>query len=519
MAAPMQMPPGSLQHLVWPGGLSWNTQAFREQMPDNAARQIVNFFPHESWLEMRAGYAERWNLSANAVLFLPVAFSDDLFAATASTIEKIALSAADDSNATIEVSGLSSGDWSFVNTQTPAGPFFVCVNGADAQHIYDGAAWHDVSAGGSFAVTGVDTSKLSHVWAHKQRLWFIEAGTMTAWYSDPDAVAGTYYQFPITSIFRKGGQLLSGTTFSMDTGSGLDDRCVFFTDHGEIAVYEGTNPADANAWRLAGVYQSAPLLHKTAFYHVAGDVWLLTREGIISLTAIIQSGEMASQAANYVKPIADEWDSLVTIPQIGTRWSVGLTPDQRFLLISPASAAHGTFTLAMNPVTRQLAKITGWPLIDRVVKKGRSFSLGGSKISELNVTGQDAGQPFEAAVCAGFKGGGDLRAKKIMRFVDARFEANTTVIPTLGIGRDLECYDAGDFSSVGEIVTAPEWDAVFWDEAYWASPDVTSQRHRVSLGGLCRTFSPFLSVRSDQAEALKFRVHSLAVWYRQGNSL
>jgi hypothetical protein len=58
----------------------------------------------------------------------------------------------------------------------------------------------------------------------------------------------------MSGVFKYGGYLLCGTSWSISSNSGLYEVCVFITSEGEVAIYDGLNPADT-AWTLQGAVQ------------------------------------------------------------------------------------------------------------------------------------------------------------------------------------------------------------------------------------------------------------------------
>jgi hypothetical protein len=82
--------------------------------------------------------------------------------------------------------------------------------------------------------------------------------------SRTDAIAGTLQLIPLSGAASKGGKLLFGATWTIDAGDGLDDKCVFVTDQGEVLIFSGTNPSDANNWRQEGRYQVPEPMGKNA---------------------------------------------------------------------------------------------------------------------------------------------------------------------------------------------------------------------------------------------------------------
>ena len=48
---------------------------------------------------------------------------------------------------------------------------------------------------------------------------------------------------PLSGAATKGGKLLFGATWSIDAGDGIDDKCVFVTDQGELLIFTGSDPS------------------------------------------------------------------------------------------------------------------------------------------------------------------------------------------------------------------------------------------------------------------------------------
>ena len=163
------------------------------------------------------------------------------------------------------------------------------------------------AAGSSVAITGVTTSSLTQVWLHKARLFFVEKDSLSAWYLPAAQIGGAASELDLGAIFKKGGTLTFGASWSLDSGAGLDDVCVFVTSNGEIAVYEGDDPSSAADWRLAGVYEISRPLNKHAFFKAGGDLAILTEDGIIPVSEALRKDRAALQAVAISYPIEDAW--------------------------------------------------------------------------------------------------------------------------------------------------------------------------------------------------------------------
>ena len=61
---------------------------------------------------------------------------------------------------------------------------------------------------------------------------------------------------------------------------------------GEIIVYQGTNPSDPTAWAMKGLWQMGQTFARRCFFKWGGDLLLLTQDGLVPLTAALQSDRL-----------------------------------------------------------------------------------------------------------------------------------------------------------------------------------------------------------------------------------
>ncbi len=161
------------------------------------------------------------------------------------------------------------------------------VNGIDTPQTYipdeSGVrgTWQDVS----FTGENLNLKKLVNVCVSKQRLWFIEKGSLTVWYNEGvSEVQGTLLPLDLNTIVTKGGYLVAAGCWTIDGGEGMDDMTVFVTSVGEVLIYRGSNPNSADDWQLKGVYQiSRPIGYNCLLpYH--GDLVVICEEGYMPLS-------------------------------------------------------------------------------------------------------------------------------------------------------------------------------------------------------------------------------------------
>ncbi len=216
---------------------------------------LENYWPQRQGVEPRGGSTTLCTVPSAVKAMFHCRTGGQFFVATRTGIYPFSELSAGTLSPVVD--GLGGGAWSTYETTTAGGTFLLAVNGVDRLHIFNGTTWQSVASDSApLALTGVDTRTLSHVWGHRNRVFFVEQGSMSAWYLGVNSVAGPATELPLGGVFRRGGVLVYGATFSSDAGDGMDDRCVFVTDSGEVAIYAGSNPGDANNWSLEGVYGS-----------------------------------------------------------------------------------------------------------------------------------------------------------------------------------------------------------------------------------------------------------------------
>lgn len=299
---------------------------------------LDNIFPTATGARMRGGsqkYALIGDGEEDVVSLFSYANGNNrsLFGAVASAIYDISVVADPDVSPSPAVGMLTSGDWSAVQFATAGGVFLRLVNGSDTPLVYDGAAFNTTPA---ITGSGLTPEGLSDVWAFKRRLFFVQKESLDAWYLPVDSIGGTAQILPLGGVFRLGGALLFGGSWSLDSGSGLSEQCFFVTTEGEAAIYQGSNPGDADQWQLVGVYKLGRPLGKRAWMRAGGDVLVCTDIGMVPLSQAIARDLAALAPAAVSYPIETAWNDAVAARSFGP-WSCTIWPTRQMVLISMPS--------------------------------------------------------------------------------------------------------------------------------------------------------------------------------------
>lgn len=336
------------------------------------------------------------------------------------------------------------------------------LTAGSATALADGASSASVF---SAAITGVDTDTLSAVWSHASRLWFVEKDTDSAWYLPTSSVGGAATEFPLRTVFRTGGTLLFGTTWSMDAGDGLDDKCVFVSSEGEIAVYSGTNPASASTWALDGVYNMPRPLGKNAFIRAGGDVLIATDTGLIPLSAAIQK-DISAQVAVSAN-IAPLWQSQARA--ISTeQWEIVRVPKRNLMIVSqPDTTDPDGSALCVNVQTGAWSRFTG--MDTRCLTEFNDLAYygdGDGFIHLIDSGGNDNGAPYQCTYIGQFEHIDAPGGQKTVLQAKALFRAATPINPKVSVLTNYSEILPTAPSSPDDY-TADIWDSGLWDVALW----------------------------------------------------
>lgn len=474
-----------------------------------SAKVLDNWIPTTSGVELRGGNILHATLDA-AVVHLTTYRSGSneiLFGCTAAGIFDIASPADAEVTPTASVTGQTSGNYSSTMFTTSGGEFMYMVNGADDAQLFDGSTFTTINAASSPSFTNVGTDALSYVWAFANRLFFVEEGTDRFWYLPVASIAGAATSFALGGVFRKGGSLLFGATWSSDSGDGLDDRCVFVSTEGEVAIYQGTNPASAADWALVGVYEIPRPLGKNAHIRAGGDLLIATTAGVIPITSAIQQDIAAVSGAAISKPIAPEWQrqaSLLTSP-----WEMEKVVEQNLLIVSQPGDVSETCLIA-NLQTGAWARWTGLDVrclgsFDENAYYGDAAGL----VYRMNAAGSDNGTPFTARYLGQFDQMGAQGITKTARQARATFEAGTPFVAQLVFKSDFDVTPSSPPSSAADF-TLDVWDVGLWDVAIWDAQGTLSTTSDWRAVGATGTYlAPELQITSGTGPKPTVRLVSI----------
>lgn len=370
------------------------------------------------------------------------------------------------------VSSLTANYFSSVNFTTSGGPFLVAVNGADKLQLYNGSTWAAIDGSSTPAITGVATTSLSHVWVYRNRIWFVQKNSLKAWYLPVDSIGGAAGSVSLSGIFQKGGNLLFGATWSLDAGDGIDDKCVFVSDQGEIVIFEGGNPAgsDITDWNLVGRYDGAPPLGSRCTMSAGGDLLIGGENGLVAVSAAISKDPGAVALTAVSRNIEPLWTKTAT-DRGGLPWEIVKWPDRQIAIVSTpvTNVSQEGQCFVVNLETGAWAVYTGWNTRSLVLQDGAVyFGTNDGKIIEAEVGGSDDGAPYYCRAAFAWDHCGSEGVWKEFLSARAVFRATRPFIAKVSVSTEYtQAFPTAPDAAAG--VTSSLWDEGLWDVALWDS--------------------------------------------------
>lgn len=505
----------------------WVTNQSLVKSKPMTAQRLENWVPTSTGIRLRGGSAKRATIGSDpteSFITYNAGGIKRIWACDESAIYDVTTPADPDTPPSPAVSGQTSGYYSYVNFTTSGGSFVTAVNGTDEMQLYDGgtSTWMAVNASSSPAITGVLTSKLSQVWLYRNRQFFIQGGTMKAHYLGVDSIGGALGTINLSGVFQRGGSLLFGATWSLDAGDGIDDKCVFVTTEGEVAIYEGANPAGSTAaeWNLVGRYDiSAPLGHRGTM-RAGGDLVILTREGIVPISAAINKDAAALSLAAISANIEPDWKREAT-RRNSLPWEIIKWPEKNYAIVSLpiTSDSEEPWQFCINLQTGAWCKFSGWYARCLEYFNGRVyFGTNDGEVHEAEIGGIDGEQGIEHVYV------GNPDHFKLMGRLKTVTQARATYVSStpfkdkvsFSTNYNVELPTQPDAYASG---TSDAWDVGLWDVMLWDQTPPAS----ATIGGLWRSigrtgyvFQPQVQITSGTAIYPNTELSQLDVMFEAG---
>lgn len=345
------------------------------------------------------------------------------------------------------------------------GAFVICANGADAPFYYDGTSWTGLTITGSSGPITLDPTKLTVPCNHENRLHFIESGTLRTWFLDTNAIEGAAQLLDLSPLFSQGGEVIAAITWPKGSIYALSqsDLLIFMTTKGEIAVYQGDDPSDANYWSLLGIFQIGQPMGTRSLIKFGADVIAITTFGTESLGQALQLDRSQQNTVALTQKIQNAFQDATQAYASNFGWDVTTYPQGGLAIINvPVTELGTSMQFVQNIQTGAWCRFLGlnaycWEIVNDNIFFG---TTDGVHQWDMGVT--DNGTDLVCEVLCAYNYFGNVNQKNFTMCrpilnatanvfpaieIDTDFQATTPIaVPTVISGRSMDLSVRADWN-------------------------------------------------------------------------
>ena len=325
-------------------------------------------------------------------------------------------------------------------------------------------------------ITGANSNTFSNVNLFKNRLYFCQNNSLSFWYLDVEAISGPATDFALGAFYRNGGYLQAMGTWTLDAGYGVDDFAVYVTSMGEILVYKGFDPSDPNNWAMVGLWQMGQTFSRRCFFKWGGDLLLLTQDGLLPLTASLQSSRLDPRI-NLTDKIYYAVSLAASAYSNNFGWQINYLAESNMLILSIPTDL-GMEQYVMNTINKSWARFTGIEAYCFTVSGDQDMHFGGDGFVGLFFNSNSDNGANIVANCQQaynyFDSRGQLKRFTLIRPI---FQTNNG-FPTVlcGISTDFDTIPLTNQIAFNPSATnIGVWDTGLWDQSNWGGGLVTTK--------------------------------------------
>ena len=448
----------------------WDAQNALADMPPENAVILENWIPKPGYIEMRRGYVNQMVGFPAAVETLMIwrgagAGTDQIFAASGEDIYDASVQG--DPLGAAVYTGAASARWQYINFANDAGAFILAVNGVNTPIYYEGTAWDDLAITGSSGPITLTPTSIIDIMAHKRRVFLMENNTMRVWFLAVNAIQGAAELLDLGPIFDKGGSLQCMATWSLDGGQGQDDFAVFMTTQGQVAIYQGNDPSDADNWALVGVFNLGLPLGRRALLKYGADLAVLTTDGVVPLSQALKLDRAQDDLVAITAKIQNAFAMATRSYGDNFGWQ-GMLYQRGALAIFNVPTAELTSSeqYVQNMQTGAWCRFTGMDAFCWAIANDKPYFGSTEGVFEWDSGSSDGGGDLTADMQTAFNYFSQRGRQKQFTMIRPILRTSQTVAPALEL---LVDYKSGIPTATPTVVSAPAmtWGTWVWGVSVW----------------------------------------------------
>jgi hypothetical protein len=264
-------------------------------------------------------------------------------------------------------------------------------------------------------------------------------------------------------------------TWTIDAGYGVDDLAVFVTSNGEVAVYKGSDPSDPTDWALVGIWNIGQTFARKCVFKYGGDILLLTQQGLVPLSAGLQSTRLDPRV-NITDKIFFAISQAADAYSGNYGWQINYLAKYNMLLLN-IPVASGQEQYVMHNITKSWCRFTNI-LANCWESSGEDMYFGGNGyVARFYDSFSDEGSNINGFVQQAysyFESRGQQKRFTLVRPILQTDNGLPTVL--CGISTDFDTVPlTSQITFNPSALTVGVWDTSTWDNQNWGGQLIVSK--------------------------------------------
>ena len=436
------------------GGL--NMRDSFDAMEDTDAIVMDNYYPAESSVCLRKGYRAYALQDENSKVETLINFCNPqhsrLFAAADGKIVDVT-----SGGNIVEVDNLNNNLWQYVQFRNR----LLLANGVDSPLSYlenelGEWVWQKTVLSGN----NLEKNRLCKPTISKQRVFYVERNSLCYWYADGvGEVQGTLNKVDLSFLTSRGGYLSAIASWTLDGGQGLDDLTVFITSEGEVLVYSGSNPSDADDWRMRGKYFVSRPVGDNCIVQYQGDIVLICEDGYVPLSSVLKLSGSNVNSVAYSDKIRGLILNRLKNGKNLSGWQGVIYPRGGYALFNvPVGAQFEQHIINMS--SGAWCRFVGIKSLCWCLFEGRLFFGSDSGVYLFDEGYSDDGMPILGSIHQAYCALGSSSFKKIL-MLNPRVKSNADFALNIYTNMDFDDQDKEYAESIGGV-GGSKWNFSKW---------------------------------------------------------
>jgi hypothetical protein len=242
---------------------------------------------------------------------------------------------------------------------TIAGQFLLVCDLQNGYYVYTAST--NIWAVGNITGPTPAEAVLDFVTVWKNRVWFVQRNTSTAWYLAVGSISGAATKFEFGNKFKYGGWLKGIWNWTLDAGEGMDDYLVAVGSAGDMVIYKGTDPAVAAEFNMVGWwFIGRSVQGRRQAGDMGGELLILSTYGVLQLSKIIAGLPVTDEGTSISWKINSRINATMdrTLQEFG--WDVKIFPRGQLIFITtPPEEGKPWMQFVYSTTTKAWAQFLG----------------------------------------------------------------------------------------------------------------------------------------------------------------